>query len=76
MVIPPRHNRNTQAVGAGVIWNGIPYEPPVIPAKAGIHWANPWKCADYGLDSRFRGNDDGLERPFLANGTTTRPSMS
>jgi type II secretory pathway pseudopilin PulG len=30
---------------------------PVIPAKAGIYSANRPKCAVYGLDSRFRGND-------------------
>jgi hypothetical protein len=37
----------------------------VIPAKAGIHSANFLKCAVYGLDSRFRGNDLRTERdPF------------
>src|SRR5208337_97972 len=60
----------------GVICNGIPYEAPVIPAKAGIQSedsAFPKAC---GVDSRFRGNDRGLERPCLPNDTTTpaRPS--
>ena len=48
----------------------LPHPTPVIPAKAGI------QCVDHaflrvcGVDSRFRGNDSGLERPFLANDTT------
>jgi hypothetical protein len=29
----------------------------IIPAKAEIRFAKPLKCAVYGLDSRFRGND-------------------
>ena len=41
--------------GAGVIWSAV------IPAKAGIHYANLWKCTVVGLDSRFRGNDRRLE---------------
>jgi hypothetical protein len=60
---------------SGVIWNGIPYEPRVIPAKAGIQSvesAFPKVCR---VDSRFRGNDDGLERPCLANDTTTPPLL-
>ena len=59
-------------VGAGVMWNGDPLEPPVIPAKAGIHVATmvlPLCTSPSGLellgsnesnfplDSRFRGND-------------------
>jgi hypothetical protein len=61
-------------LGSGVIWNIIPYETPVIPAKAGIQSvesAFPKVC---GVDSRFRGNDCGLERPCLANDTTTAGS--
>jgi hypothetical protein len=51
--------------GAGVIWNGDPLDPRVIPAKAGIQSvdsASPWVCE---VDSRFRGND-------APNDTTTR----
>ena len=46
----------------GVIWNGIPYETSVIPAKAGIQSAGctfPKVCR---VDSRFRGNDCNLHR--------------
>jgi hypothetical protein len=43
----------------------------VIPAKAGIHSANLQKCAVYGLDSRFRGNDWRLVRDAIPNDTTT-----
>jgi len=43
----------------------------VIPAKAGIQSVgNPFPKAR-GVDSRFRGNDGGLERPCRANHTTT-----
>jgi hypothetical protein len=51
--------------GCGVIWNIIPCETPVIPAKAGIHSTSLWKLAVYRLDSRFRGNDQVSKRmPF------------
>jgi len=69
----PRHQAIIgQFAGAGVIWNGDPLEPPVIPAKAGIHAATmalPLCTSPSGvellgsdesklpLDSRFRGND-------------------
>jgi hypothetical protein len=43
--------------GAGVIWNGDPLEPPVIPAKAGIQSAVSTFAKACGVDSRFRGND-------------------
>jgi hypothetical protein len=48
--------------GGGVIWDGIPFEIPVIPAKAGIHLiegAHEEKARVKGerVDSRFRGND-------------------
>jgi len=43
--------------GAGVIWNGDPLEPPVIPAKAGIQSDESTFPKVCGLDSRFRGND-------------------
>jgi len=55
----------------GVIWNGISYGTPVIPAKAGIQSldsAFPKVC---GVDSRFRGNDYDMHRPRLANDTCT-----
>ena len=60
-----------RAVGGGVIWDGIPFETPVIPAKAGIQSVDsafPRVCR---VDSRFRGNDCGFERPCLANDTST-----
>ena len=66
-----RGNR-IRALGSGVIWNIIPYETPVIPAKAGIQSVNSAFPEVCGVDSRFRGNDCGLERPCLANDTTTR----
>jgi len=57
--------------GSGVIWNIIPYETPVIPAKAGIQSVDSAFPKVCGVDSRLRGNDCGLGRPFLANDTTT-----
>ena len=57
---------------AGVSWDGIHFETPVIPAKAGIYFASLWKCTADGMDSRLRGNDGALERPCLANDTNTR----
>jgi hypothetical protein len=65
------HGSATACLGGGVIWDGITFETPVIPAKAGIHSANLRKCAVEGLGSRFRGNDCGLQRPCLANDTST-----
>src|SRR5271157_5188694 len=52
---------------SGVIWNGIHFEGPVIPAKAGIQPVEttfPDLCK---LDSRFRGNDCNLQCSCLAN---------
>jgi hypothetical protein len=43
----------------------------VIPAKAGIHFANLRKYAVQGLDSRFRGNDRRLVSDDIPNDTTT-----
>ena len=60
------------ALGSGVIWNGDPLEPPVIPAKAGIQSEDSTFPKACGVDSRFRGNDCGLERPCLGNDTTTQ----
>jgi hypothetical protein len=62
--------------GSGVIWDWIPFETPVIPAKAGIQpfcGAFPMACR---VDSRLRGNDRTWERPCLANDTTTANGMS
>ena len=59
------------AVGPGIMWNIIRYETPVIPAKAGIHSVDNAFPKVRGVDSRFRGNDCGLERPCLANDTAT-----
>jgi len=66
--------------GSGVIWNQVPFDTQVIPAKAGIHSPNLRKYAVYGLDSRpsagsgqaFRGNDCGFQCACLANDTSTR----
>ena len=44
----------------------MPYETPVIPAKAGIQSVNSAFPKVCGVDSRFRGNDCDLERPSLA----------
>ncbi len=63
--------RSTLA-GCGVIWNGDPLEPPVIPAKAGIQSDDTTFPEGCGVHSRFRGNDCGLQRPCLANDTSTR----
>ena len=57
--------------GAGVIWNGIPFETLVIPAKAGIQSVGGAFPMAGGVDSRFRGNDCTWERPCLANDTST-----
>ena len=57
--------------GIGGIWNGIRFEIAVIPAKAGIQSVDGAFPTVYGVDSRFRGNDCGLERPCSANDTTT-----
>ena len=69
---PPRHQAIIgQFAGAAVIWNGDPLDPRVIPAKAGIQSidsALPKVCR---VDSRFRGNDCGFERPCLANDTNS-----
>ena len=53
----------------------MPYETPVIPAKAGIQSVNSAFPKVGGVDSRFRGNDCGLERPCLANDTTTGTAL-
>ena len=45
--------------------------PHVIPAKAGIHFAGLLECADYELDSRFRGNDVGVLTNAGSKGATT-----
>jgi hypothetical protein len=46
--------------GAGVIWDGISSEAPVIPAKAGIQSVDSGFPKILGVDSRFRGNDREL----------------
>jgi hypothetical protein len=43
--------------GLALICETWALEVAVIPAKAGIHFANLRKCAVVALDSRFRGND-------------------
>jgi hypothetical protein len=57
--------------GGGVIWNRIPFETQVIPAKAGIQLVVGAFPMAWGVDSRFRGNDCTWEPPCLANDTTT-----
>ena len=56
----------------GVFCETWALQAAVIPAKAGIYSANLRKCADDGLDSRFRGNDECFERDPIPNDTTTR----
>jgi thioredoxin reductase (NADPH) len=61
-----------QKMGGGVIWQGIRFETPVIPAKAGIQSFDNVFPKAFRVDSRFRGNDCGFERPCLANDTSTK----
>ena len=64
-------------VGSGVICATWALEVAVIPAKAGIHPANLWRCAVYRLDSRFRGNDWCFEMDATPIDTDTRrPTVS
>jgi hypothetical protein len=51
--------------GGGVIWNGVPSQKPVIPAKAGIYAAKPQGCFVYGAGA-------SLGRP-ICRGTACRP---
>jgi len=44
---------------------------PVIPAKAGIQSVDRPFPKGCGVDSRFRGNDYGLDGPSLANNINT-----
>ena len=57
--------------GSSVIWSGVLYGTAVIPAKAGIQSVGSPFPMVRRVDSRFRGNDGGLERPCRANHTTT-----
>ena len=57
--------------GSGVICKRGALPGAVIPAKAGIYPAGHWKRACGGLDSRFRGNDQGFEREPILNDTNT-----
>jgi hypothetical protein len=59
------------AGGVGVVWDRIPFETPVIPAKAGIQSIHRAFPKVYGADSRFRGNDRDLQRLCLADDTST-----
>ena len=58
-------------ISMGVSCEALASQVAVIPAKAGIHSANFLKCAIYGLDSRFRGNDLRIERNPIRNDTST-----
>jgi hypothetical protein len=51
-------------------------QPQVIPAKTGIHSRYLLEFAAYPVDSRFRENDDSLERPCLANRVTAYGSRT
>ena len=62
--------RHYPHLGAGVICNGIPFETPVIPAKAGIQSVESASAKVCALDSRFRGNDCDVRRPCLAIDTS------
>jgi hypothetical protein len=55
---------NSLGFGSGVIWNRIPFEMPVIPAKAGIHSVCRAFPSAFVMDSRLRGNDGDWEIPF------------
>ena len=57
--------------GGGVIWNRIPFETQVIPAKAGIQLVVGAFPMAWGVDSRFRGNDRSFERDPMRNDTNT-----
>jgi hypothetical protein len=62
----PQERRSALPAGGGFIWNRIPFEMPVISAKAGVQsfgGALPLACA---VDSRFRGNDCAEEPPSLS----------
>jgi len=51
--------------GISVIWDKIPFEPLVLPAKAEIQSVDsalPKVCR---VDSRFRGNDCGTQCPCV-----------
>ena len=61
--------------GAGVIWDGILFEAPVIPAKAGIQSVDSAFLKVCGVDSRFRGNDCNFDRPCFAIDTCTPISL-
>jgi hypothetical protein len=57
--------------GTGVAWGRSGLGVAVIPAQAGIHFANLRKPAVYRLDSRLRGNDWRFERDVVSNNPTT-----
>ena len=59
------------AAGGRVIWNGIHFETWVIPAQAGIQSVDSLFPKSCRVDSRFRGNDWGLERSPNPNDTNT-----
>src|SRR5271157_4072277 len=63
-------SRQVTVAADSVIWNIIPNQTPVIPAKAGIQSVDSAFPKGCRVDSRFRGNDCGLERSCLANDIT------
>ena len=57
--------------------DGIPFEMPVIPAKAGIQAVVTTLPKVCGADSRFRGNDCDSQDPCHANeASTLGPQLS
>src|SRR5271157_2100217 len=62
------HNFTSPDLGSGVICEIQARPGPVIPAEAGIYFASHRKCAEDGMDSRFRGNDRCFERDSIPNG--------
>jgi hypothetical protein len=67
---------NCNDSGDGVIWDWTPSKAPVIPAKAGIQFADftrraEWIPAPRLRGDKLRGNDRGLERPCFSNDTST-----
>jgi AbrB family looped-hinge helix DNA binding protein len=63
--------KDDRLLGSGVIWDVIPFDATVIPAKAGIQSVDGTFPKTCGVDSRLRGNDCSLEHPCGANDATT-----
>ena len=66
-----RLSAEAERAGIGVIWNGDPLEPPVIPAKAGIQSDDSTFPKVCGVHSRFRGNDQVSQMTPVPKGEVT-----